>query len=197
VHLCTFTCFFLSLHIDFFWRRCLLSRSGPCDTFVAVVLLFPLPSAPVQVSFVSLLFLWGRHPFCFVVYLCLVVWCMFFLLSDIQLKLHSYSLQVADRISCARTCRLRYNNWPLLLQLSIHYSSCAFPCGLYVLYVCTTFLFFCAFSSYMEGGRVVRPARWRDRRLLERSSASLRCMVCCGLFFLDALDFISFPWWKD
>lgn len=51
--------FFLSLHIDFFWRRCLLSRSGPCDTFVAVVLLFPLPSAPVQVSFVSLLFLWG------------------------------------------------------------------------------------------------------------------------------------------
>jgi hypothetical protein len=98
----------------FFWRRCLLSRSGPCDTFVAVVLLFPLPSAPVQ---------------------------------------------VADRISCARTCRLRYNNWPLLLQLSIHYSSCAVPCGLYVLYVCTTFLFFYAFSSYMEGGRVVRPAR--------------------------------------
>jgi hypothetical protein len=70
--------------------ECLLSRSGPCDTFVTVVLLFPLPSAPVQ---------------------------------------------VADHIFCARTCRL---------------------------------------SSYMEGGCVVRPARRRDRRLLERSSASLR-----------------------
>ncbi|EAZ30799.1 hypothetical protein OsJ_14866 [Oryza sativa Japonica Group] len=49
--------------------QCLLSRSGPCDTFVAVVLLFPLPSAPVQ---------------------------------------------VADRIFCACTCQLRYNNWPLI-----------------------------------------------------------------------------------
>ncbi|BAS75129.1 Os01g0838100 [Oryza sativa Japonica Group] len=89
-------CISVRLHVFFpfisifFWRRCLLSRSGPCDTFVTVVLLFPLPSAPVQ---------------------------------------------VADHIFCARTCRL---------------------------------------SSYMEGGCVVRPARRRDRRLLERSSASLR-----------------------
>lgn len=39
-----------------------------------------------------------------------------------------------------------------------------------------------AFSRSMEGGHVIAPLRRRDRRLLERHSASLRCMLYHHLF---------------